>query len=109
LVFDHQRRERRLEIAPDIGLGVEADAFGILAFVGGVDRLNEGGRARIGREGWHGEGRASGAENHSASCQHAALGRRIGRSGSRAGRGSGVALPRRQCVFEKLPTGALAV
>jgi hypothetical protein len=42
LVLDHQRRERRLEIAPDIGLGVEADAFGILAFVGGVDRRHEG-------------------------------------------------------------------
>jgi hypothetical protein len=91
LVLDHRRRERRLEIAPDIGLGVEADAFGILAFVGGVDRRDEGGGRWIGRECRPGGGQAGGAEDYGASRQHRSLCRLAGRLGSRVagGRGAG--------------------
>jgi hypothetical protein len=95
LVLDHQRRERRLEIAPDIGLGVEANAFGILAFVGCVDRRDEGGSPRVGGEGRPSDGHADGAEDYGASRQHRTLCRLAGRPGSRAvglGAGRGLAL-----------------
>ena len=87
--------ERRLEIASKIGLGVEADAFGILAFVGGVDRCDEGGSHRVGGEGRPGDGHADGAEDYGASRQHRTLCRLAGRPGSRAvglGAGRGLAL-----------------